>query len=168
MNFRHLYFLIVILFFNSCSHEKSEETFIQKFGNENFNSFVNYSLFVRGFDEDRDPIVLVYDNTKKIRPCDMSYGVIINRKTKSIKSVNRSYLPDSCGINEMVSKELAVKFLKYNINYLRVDSAMNIFVDVVFKEGPPILARFSDANNIPLKYQSWKHLEGNWYKSPQE
>lgn len=168
MKLRYIYFVSTILFVNSCTIDRSEEIFLQNFGNENFTSFANHSLFVRGYDEDKDPIVLVYDNSKRIRPCDLSYGVIINRKTKAIKSINRSHLPDSCGINEKLSKDLAVKFLEYNINYLRVDSAMNVFVDVLFKEGPPILVRFSDADKIPTKYQSWKHIEGNWYENSQE
>lgn len=165
-----LFSSFVLLGLNSCvgDMKKSNAEFVNKYENENFDAFINKSFFVRGFDEDRDPIILVYDLTKTIRPCDMFLGITVNNKTRTIKKVNKSMLPDSCNIDETTSCDLALRFNEYNINRLKVDANKNVYVSVMFKEGADYLVRFSDMKYKTDKYKDWKQVKGNWYEKEED
>lgn len=168
LNFIQIFFTSVILLsMNNCgnSQEKTNKAFIEKYGNENFYDFINRSFFVRGFDEDGDPIILVYDETQKRRPCDLAFGVTVNNKTNTVKNIKKSFIPDSCKIDEKKSCDLALKFNEYNINRLSVDSNKNVFISVMAGENASRLVRFSDAKYITAEYKkNWKQIKGNWYE----
>jgi hypothetical protein len=144
--------------------EKHNINYVDKFEHENFDDFVNKSFFIRGFDKDGDPIIFVYDLTKKTRPCDLLLGITINIKTKTIKKVDKSKLPDSCNIDEKTSCDLALRFYDYNINRLKVDENRNVYLSIMFKEKADYLVRFSDMKYKTEKYKDWEQLRGNWFQ----
>lgn len=171
LNLIHIFFTSVILVsMNSCFNSKGNgnKEFVEKYENENFGAFINKSFFVRGGDEDGDPIILVYDLTKKARPCDLFLGITVNNKTRTIKKINKSMLPDSCNIDEKTSCDLALKFNDYNINRLKVDENKNVYVSVIFKEGADYLIRFSDMKYKTEQYKDWKQVKGNWYEKVED
>lgn len=171
---KNMLFLIlaVSLFNNSCNNDERErhklnEEFISNYANENFSQFKNRSFFVRGFDNG-NPIVFVYDDrpnhTDAGSGC-LFYSVVIDKKNLQIVRSSRDALADSCMVDEPLSKQLALKFIGYNIPYLEVDSNNNVFIRTYFNERPADLIRFSDPRFIAEKYKkNWKVKCGNWYE----
>jgi len=163
-NTQILILFLAVLLNAGCNKPDYHKVFVEKYGDENFDEFVNRSFFIRTSDREGNPIIYVFDETEQQAPCSMYFGVIVDRETRTVKSTIDDHLPDSCNINKEASAELAVKFSTYGINRLTVDSNMNVFVMVKFKEGPEDLVRFSDMKYKTEAYKDWKQVKGNWYE----
>lgn len=161
-------FVTMFLLLSGCSMDgkSGNMKFVVQYESENFDDFANRSFFVRDFDREGNPIVLVLDDRlNNQRPCGLSIGFIVDKKAKTIKDVKKSMIPDSCNIDIKTSGELAVRFIEYDINRLAVDSNKNVRVIVKFKErDPDQLIRFSDLKYKTEEYKDWQQVKGNWYE----
>lgn len=163
-NTQILILLLAVLLNAGCNKPDHHKAFVEQHGYENFDEFVNRSFFIRSSDREGNPIIYVFDETKQQAPCGMFLGVTVDRETRTVKGIIDDHLPDSCNIDKETSAELAVKFSMYGINRLTVDSNLNVYVMVKFKEGPEDLIRFSDMQYKTEEYKDWKQVKGNWYE----
>lgn len=140
-----------------CSNLENNQNaeFLEKFKNEDFSKYQGNSFFVRGFDKG-NPIVFVYSNE-----CKQPLVITANRQTNTVLKTSRHLQTDTCSIDTSQKEALALSFLKYNINYLEVDKNLDVFISIIFEEGPPKLARFSKSVNTK---GNWQKIVDNWYE----
>lgn len=160
-------FILIIPY--SCTIEPSKEnklvTFYEKYKDSSFTEFTGLSFSKRGFDNQNNTIVLVYNNNNKNKvSCRASYRVIAHPTERKVVEVNSYYANvGSCHVDSTLATELAVKFLTYNISFLSVDSLNTVTFSIGQKEGPPNLIKFDKASNPNKFVKGWKHLGNNWY-----
>lgn len=155
--------LLIIFSYNTIGCKNHNKKFIEKYDREKFSVFKNRSIYYRGVDENWNPIVLINVNVSTSRKCTMPLGITIDRKTHQVLEINDRWLPDSCGIDKMMLAKQALYFTKYGIEYLDVDSNMNVFISVA-NEGRPDLVRFADLKYKTKEFERWQRIKGNWYE----
>jgi len=91
-------------------------------------------------------------------------GTVIDEKKMKIVEVDSSNTADSChNINRKRYPELALRFMKYDLGSLKVDSVGNVFVGYVKCLKDWRLARLTNPKYVPKK--NWKWIgENNWYQ----
>jgi len=165
--------LTVILAFTlqSCSQnrDKSNNLFIEKYGNNNFDIFKNKSFLVRSFYEG-NPVIYVFDysyahgQSKNSEQCGF-VRVIISKKNNSL--VSSSFVPqkDNCTMsyNQEEYYKLTTEFLQFDINSLSVDKDNNVFVKTTFYEGLPDLIQVNNQDSIK-DFDQLVLIKDNWYK----
>ncbi|MEA5258982.1 hypothetical protein VB264_14395 [Arcicella aquatica] len=141
----------------SCSNDEKNpnDNFLKKFKNDDFTKFSGNSFFVRGFDKG-NPIVFVYSDE-----CKHPLVITVNSQTNTILKTSKHLQIDTCNINTTQKEMLTLSFLKYNINYLEVDKNLDVFINVMFEENPPQLARITNPEKIK---GNWKKIIDNWYE----
>lgn len=155
--------LLIMLLLCSCfGRYESEKDFIKKYGNENFDIFINTSFLIRGTDEEGDPIIFANMNFKNAY-YEGPYIMTIEKETGSIKNSSFKLMNDSLNFNKKGAHDLALRFLKYRIYSIAVDENRNVYIRLKYGERPA-LVRFSDSDFISEEYEKqWKNLGGNWY-----
>jgi hypothetical protein len=147
---------------NSCSvQERANKAFIEKYEKENFDAFINTSVFVRSKDKDGDIMVFVGDLEKE--ECGAPFIVTVYQESKKVKSTSRHLLKDTCEVDEERMIKLALKYREYGIGFLKVYENRNAFFNVVEAERPTLI-RFSDMKYKTEEYKDWKQVKGNWYE----
>ena len=159
--------LILLLFSCGCQLNRkiSAIDFLEKYGSDSFLEFRNYSFILRGYNNNKnEPIVGVYDESfSDSSGCHLPFRAIIDVRANQIKDTSRTTLNDTCKINEQLSCQLALKFIKYNVVYLCVDSIGSVFVKYGTEGKYYDLARFSMTKYIPSK--GWKSIgKNNWFE----
>jgi hypothetical protein len=137
--------------------------FVAKFGDEEFDDFINYAVYFRGRDYDGGRIVFI-SSPNGAEGCKAPFIVTLNAKTAKVQSTSRHLLKDTCQIDESKMVRLVLKFTEYKVAFLKVDSNKNVYVNVTQAERPT-LVRFSDFKYVTADYKKWKHIQGNWYES---
>lgn len=162
-------FFILTIFFSTlfCCKEnnnKRNKEFVEKYKKNDFSIFKEKIIFVRGFNQG-NPIIYIYDESHNKR-CKGFISYCYSREVDSILEIKPFFFSDSCDINfERFPKKTIKEFLKYDINCIEVDSNDNVFVKVMFFEGPANLIRFSNKKYITNKYKKeWKNINGSWYE----
>lgn len=160
----YILMIFTALTMNSCfSQRNSNKNFINKYLNENFDNFKNKGVVIRGYDEERNPMLFIssdLENASENGP----YIVIIDGKTSTIKKASCHLMKDSISINRNSLNQLAIEFLKYRVRLLRVDKAGNVYVSLQSNERPTLI-RFSDEKYITELYrEGWKRIKDNWYE----
>jgi hypothetical protein len=70
---------------------------------------------------------------------------------------------DTANINKKLLNNLAIDFLSYNVESLKVDSNQNVFIGLISREKPD-LVRFSNEKYKTIYYNDgWVKVKGNWY-----
>ncbi|MES2381767.1 MAG: hypothetical protein V4538_12040 [Bacteroidota bacterium] len=160
-------FLLLSLFQNCSSNKEAtpNEDFIRKYGTDNYDVFKNKSFSVRGFDEG-NPIVFIRDYAATQQPCGL-VSMTISSQTKELLAVKEVPQKDSCvlSFDKAAYYNLAIAFLKYDINYLSVDSDLNVFIKTLFVETPPDLVQFASPKNIADT--KFVQIKDNWYSVKQ-
>ncbi|MBC8046516.1 MAG: hypothetical protein H7Y00_06950 [Fimbriimonadaceae bacterium] len=165
MNFNNSILIVVSLFIyqlfaTGCTSEK--EKFVRKFSEYDFNKFARKSFFVRDFEGRNNPIIFVYKDN-----CNGFQRVIIDSKLDSIKLTDfpGAKTDLDCWNDSLYSNELAIQFVKLDINAMSVDSNLNAYFNVLYNEQFPHLIKFSDKKFITGEYKTkWEQITGNWYK----
>ena len=71
---------LIMLCFNSCIEQSKEKAFLAKYEFEDFSQFKNVSVFIRGRDSERNPIIFV-DAPHLVRDTSkVGYYVVIRDK----------------------------------------------------------------------------------------
>ena len=148
VNLLNVFFTYIFLIsMSACfdDNDSANKKFVEKYGNEVFDDFINKSFFVRGNDENKDPIILIYDYSFFKKPCGFAVFTV-NNKNQTVKKTSKTLYNDSCEINiDEKTTNQTLQFIKYDINYLEVDANKNVSIKVIFKgEGQADLIRFSD------------------------
>jgi hypothetical protein len=148
----------------SCTVEGNEYNlnFIKEHGNEKFSDFINVGIVVRNFDQ-KGNVILFVSNLKNSKTNGI-YIVTVDTAKKTIVETSCKLIQDSLLIDRVKLDNLAIKFVKYDINMLRVDSNETVFINVNYNERPT-LVRFADLKFKTATYnKDWKRIKENWYE----
>jgi len=143
-------FLIV-----SCRESKYKK-FVGVYNNEKFDEFTNFELLVRDFDRNGDPIVGVIQLTSSVRQV---YFVTIQRKSGKVKKTNFDRLLNKSIVDTLKMNYLASRFLKYDVNQLRVDSTGDISVKLI-NGSRELLVKYGDESRVGKQCEK---VRGKWY-----
>ncbi len=160
---------IVILLLSSCAIHY-ERAFLIKYEFEDFSQFNNTHIFIRGVDNERNPIILMnapdlVNDTSRIG----LYVVVLDEKDNNIIRTNWTLKRDSTIIvdaDTLQLQQLAQRFMQYEIPRLDVDEQGNVFVYLADVE-TLAMVRFANENELQKrsKETKWKNIKSNWYKS---
>jgi hypothetical protein len=161
------FFTIMIfsaLTMNCCiSHRNSNKDFVNKYFNESFENFKNKGVVVRGYDNERNPMLFISIDLEKASE-NGPYIVTIDSKESTIKKTSCHLMKDSINIDRNALDQLAMEFLKYHVQLLRVDKAGNVYVSLSTNEWPTLI-RFSNEKYITETYENdWKKIKSNWFE----
>ena len=157
---------LIMLCFNSCIGQFKEKAFLAKYEFEDFSQFKNVSVFIRGRDSERNPIVFV-DAPHLVR--DTSgvgcYVVILDKKNYRIINAKWTLTKDSVNADTVKLQYLAQTFMQYKIPRLQVDEQGNVFVYLKDVE-TLALVRFANENELQKRNKEikWINIKHNWYK----
>lgn len=153
------YFSLLLLLV-SC-HKKPG--FVQKYRDTDFSVFKGMYLFVRGFDHDKDPVVMIVPRDMAINDtnCFGSFVVIVD--DDKVKQSKRLVMSDSCPIDEDKLRNCAVLFCKFNINKMEVDSNLNVYIGEQYDKDFNIV-KTTDNKLVAEKYKGWDSLGQGWYQ----
>jgi hypothetical protein len=144
----------------------TNKNFIEKYGYDNFDIFKNKSFLVRSFYKG-NPVIYIFDYTKEAEPCGF-ISMNISSKTKELLEINEVPQKDTCILtfNKEEYYKLALKFLEYNITFLRVDNALNVSVATKFSEGREDIIRYTDLKYMSdtNKFIKIEKIKDNWYQ----
>lgn len=141
--------------------KESNKMFVEKYDDEDFEKYINTTIFFRSGDNDGGIILFAYDGRDKNNG---AYIITIDKSNKIIKKTDTKLIKNSTLVDTARLKELSLDFLKYPINLLSVDSNYNVLINLKNNERPNLI-RFSDIKFKNGKYKSWKHIKDNWYET---
>lgn len=155
-------FSLIMFSYKSCFVKYRAKKFVDKYEFEDFSQFKNVSIFIRGFDEEKNPIIMI-DAPYWIKDTNVGlYVVRLNKKNYRIIKTGWTWKKSKIA-DTIKLQRLAQAFIKYKIPRLDVDTAENVFVYI----GDPetlALTRFADNNELLKHCDMWKKFKGNWYK----
>jgi len=151
--------------YGECCAYIDKKAFLAKYEFEDFSQFKNVSLFIRGGDSERNPIIVV-DAPHLVRDTSKVgfYVVILDKKTDQV--IKAKWMTEyDVEADTLKLQQLAQTFMRYRIPRLDVDTAGNVFVYVKDVE---TLALVGFANENELQKRSketkWINIKSNWYK----
>lgn len=156
----------VLNLYGECWAYSYKKAFLAKYEFEDFSQFKNVSVFIRGGDSERNPIVFV-DAPHLVR--DTSgvgcYVVILDKKNYRIINAKWTLTKDSVNADTVKLQYLAQTFMQYKIPRLQVDEQGNVFVYLKDVE-TLALVRFANENELQKrsKEAKWINIKNNWYK----
>lgn len=161
------FFLLVLI---SCGSDKNKIQnpkmhFVEKFGKENFDVFLNYSIGFRAYDWDKDSIIIISDSSSRTTSCNNGYSVIFKKNSDSLKEFRCFYGQEyGCVIDTSKIVDLALKFRSYHIGFIKMDSAGTIIVSTI--QGNANLMRFSQTapDRVKAYGSEWIRIQDNWYE----
>ncbi len=162
---RHLILLSTLFFFGCRSDHYLNVEFIKKYGRDNFEEFKNYSVFIRSGDLIGEEIVFIMDENSEFTQKNALFVVDLNPELKKIKSTSCHLLSDSTLIDKKLLESLVLKFNKYPIGAISVDSNSNVFISGRIMHDTQMV-RFSDVKYKTAKYENWEHVQDNWHINP--
>ena len=156
---------LIILSFNSCIGQFEEKAFLAKYEFEDFSQFNNVSVFIRGGDSERNPIIFV-DAPHLVRDTsDVGCYVVIFDK-KNYQIIEAKWMTEyDVEADTLKLQHLAQVFMKYEIPRLDVDKDGNVFVYLKDVE-TLALVRFANENELQKRNKEikWINVKPNWYK----
>lgn len=155
----------VLYLYNECVVCFQKKTFLAKYEFEDFSQFKNVSIFIRGVDSERNPIIFVdaphvVGDSSKVE----CYAVILDKKKRhTIKAKWITEYDDEADTLKL--QQLAHSFIQYGIPRLNVDERGNVFIYLKDVE-TLALVRFINENESQKHYrdEKWINVKHNWYK----
>ncbi len=156
-----------MLLLGSCCGQTKEKAFLAQYEFEDFSQFNGVSVFIRGGDSEKNPIIFInaphlIKDTSKVG----YYVVTLDKKNYQVikaKWMTEHYVE----ADTLKLQQLAQKFMKYKLPRLNVDTLGNVFVYLKDVE-TLALVRFANENEMlkRSKEMKWKRIENrdNWYK----
>jgi len=146
-----------------------ERGFLDKYEFEDFSQFNNVHIFIRGLDNEKNPIILMnaqdlVNDTSRIG----LYVVVLDKKDYNVIRTNWTLKRDPTIIvdaDTIQLQQLAQKFMEYGIPRLDVDEQEN--VSIYLKDVETLaMVRFVNENELQKrsKEMKWKNIKSNWYK----
>ncbi|MBO9732283.1 MAG: hypothetical protein J7623_26815 [Chitinophaga sp.] len=158
-------FLLAVLFFPlfSCS-SRQQEVFVKKYGHGDFTAFTNRCVYFRGRDKERS-LILFIDNDLSVSGSNGPFIVYVNRDLKTVVKTSTRLMADTTNIDKVLLQQLAIRFLSYKVNILKVDTLGNVFIGLLNSERPDLI-RFSNEKYKTIYYKDgWSNVKENWYRS---
>jgi hypothetical protein len=152
-----------MLCFNSCIGQSEEKAFLAKYEFEDFSQFKNVSVFIRGGDNQRNPIIFV-DAPHLVRDTSKvgCYVVMLDKKTTKV--IKAKWMTEyDVEADTLKLQHLAQTFIMYRIPRLDVDTAGNVFVYLKDVE-TLALVRFIDEKEMLKDPREWINIKDNWFK----
>ncbi len=154
-----------MLCFNSCIGQSKEKAFLTKYEFEDFSQFKNVSVFIRGGDSERNPIIFV-NAPRLVRDTSNvgCYVVILDKKNYQV--IKAGWMVEyDVKADTVKLQQLAQTFMQYKIPRLRVDGQENVFVYLKDVE-TLALVRFANENELQKRNKEikWINIKHNWYK----
>jgi hypothetical protein len=151
--------------YGECLAYFDKKAFLAKYEFEDFSQFKNVSLFIRGGDSERNPIIVVdaphlVRDTLKVG----CYVVTLDKRTYQVKEA-KWMIEYDVEADTLKLQQLAQTFMRYRIPRLDVDTVGNVFVYV--KDVATLaLVRFANENELQKrsKETQWINIKSNWYK----
>ncbi|WP_421751038.1 hypothetical protein [Croceimicrobium sp.] len=139
---------------------QTKRQFVRKHYSLDLTEYNSVSVIIRGFDVNRNPIVLLTPNIYSDTSSGF-YVVTIDPLGGEIVERNDKYIVEGDKFNPSELEKLALKFVELRIMQLRIDSVGNSFINIK-DTGEPYLAKiFKRANYYTT--QGWVKIDGNWY-----
>lgn len=165
-------FIYSILLLFGCKNTETNrhsvnEKFITEHGNYQFNNFKNYVVFVREWDRNHDPAIMIIDSRVDTGDCSLPFTIIVNHENNNVKKIKGNWADSTgkCGVDTNRMIKLATALSALHAAYVRVDSNDNVFVQTIYGEGAPDLVKFSDPKYITDEYRKkWKEKGNGWHE----
>jgi len=154
-----IFILILLIASLGCTNEKYYcKRFISNYGDEDFSGFINKGFVKRGYKGDSRVIFASTDlnNAYNNGPYVVEYNI-----TQDTVQGSCHLMTDSLSFNRNEIHDLTLKFLKYNVQRLKVESDGSVHVYLYDIEDVSIIRFENDI--LPEKYKDWEHIEGKWY-----
>lgn len=156
---------MILLCFNGCIGQSNEKKFLAKYEYMDFSQFKNASVFIRGVDSERNPIVFV-DAPCMVRDTSKvgCYVVVLDRKNHRVLNA-RWMVEYDVEADTINLQQLAQMFIEFSIPRLEVDKQGNVFVYLKDAETLTMI-RFSNENGLRKQTNDgkWIRIRGCWYK----
>lgn len=156
----------VLYLYGECAVYFHKNAFLAKNELEDFSQFNSVSIFIRGVDREKNPIIMInapnlVNDSSKVG----LYVVILDRKSYQIIETKWTLTEYHVDADTAKLQQLAQKFMQYEIPRLNVDEQGNVFV---YLKDIETLALVRFTNESELQKQSketkWINIKGNWYK----
>ena len=150
--------------FLSCIGQSKEKSFSQ-YEFEDFSQFKNVSVFIRGGDSERNPIIFV-DAPHLVRDTSKVGCYVVTLDKKNYQVIKAKWMTESIvNADTLKLQQLAQTFMQYKIPRLNVDEQGNVFVYLKDVE-TLALARFANENELQKRNKEvkWINIKHNWYK----
>nr|WP_295876242.1 hypothetical protein [uncultured Chitinophaga sp.] len=136
------------------------KAFLEKYRKEDFSPFKNKYILNRGIDHsDHSSILFVYDERD-----DGPYMVKVNRTSGKIVGTSTHLMKDASNPDSVFKQQLAMKFIRYHVDGLDVDSVGNVFVWITHDQ--PDLIRVAGKIDMPgFDEKHYRETKDNWYVS---
>lgn len=157
----------------SCQNTQNEEGFIQKYGHSNFDLFKNTWIYLRGWDNEGNPIVFFHFEDDDcgapfIIQTDIN-GLPIGLDDK-LRVMHCS--PDTTSLLNLVKDNpldtakilnLIKEYSKYNIRLLSVDDNGTVKVNVDAISTPDLIRVVDTSYLTEYQRKNWTNVKDNWY-----
>lgn len=134
---------------------------IGRFENISFEDYRSTSIHFRSTDHKNGIIYVASQDTPK--SCTAPIFINVNNETNKVVEVNRGKLDTSCINTELHLINLVLKFGSLKVQGMRVDSALNVWINLEDAERPSI-AKFPNNNPSIDPYYKWELIRGDWYQ----
>jgi hypothetical protein len=111
-----------------CSQQREEKNFLDKYEHEDFSQFNGVSVFIRGGDSEKNPIIFVNAPHLIKDTSRVGYYVVTMDKNK-YKVIKAKWMTEHyVEADTLKLQQLAQKFMKYKIPRMNVDTLGNVFI----------------------------------------
>ena len=141
--------------YGECCAYFDKKAFLAKYEFEDFSQFKNVSLFIRGGDSERNPVIVV-DAPHLVRDTSKVgyYVVTLDKRTYQVKEAKWMTEYD-VEADTLKLQQLAQTFMMYRIPRLDVDTDGNVFIYV--KDVATLaLVRFANENELQKRSKETK------------
>lgn len=156
----------ILYLYKECIIYFEQREFLEKYEFEDFSQFKNTSVFIRGGDSEKNPIIVVnaphlVRDTSKVG----CYVVILDKKNYDQVIKTKWMKEYDIEADTIKLKQLAQTFIQYKIPRINVDEQGNVFVYLKDVETLAFV-RFANKNEILSRSKEikWIKVRDNWYK----
>ena len=164
-NHNRILSIVFILSFINCENRWSDENlFISQYEFEDFSQFKGSSIFIRGVDLEKNPVVFI--NAPHLLNDTLRtgmYAVTIDKNSHNV--IMSKWLTNYFNQADTLKlQKLAQKFISYKISGLIVDTNENTFVYLENIQHLSLAKIIKDTNTQDLcKGKRWVKLKKYWY-----
>ena len=158
--------LLIIICISSCTGQTREKKFLAKYEFEDFSQYNNVSVFIRGSDREKNPIIMInapylIHDTSKVG----LYVVTLDKNDHRIINTKWTLTEDCINADTIKLQYLVQTFMRYKIPRLKVDKQGNVFVYLNDNE-TLALVKFANNNEFEKRNKDvkWIKIKQDWYK----
>jgi hypothetical protein len=146
--------------YNECAVYFHKKAFISKYEFEDFSQFNGVCCYIRGVDENKNPIIFANPECGNITP----YIIVLDKKNYQVIRTRWEITADRVITDTIKLQQLAQAFMKYEIPRLDVDEQGNVFVYLKDFETLGLSRFVNESELLKNPNKKWKNIKSNWYK----